>query len=142
MASASRSDRPRALVTGASAGIGVEFAERLAGQGHDLVLVARRRDRLEALADRLRQQSGVEVEVISADLADAGALAKIEDVAANDERLALLINNAGFGGYKPFAAIEPKVIDDLIGVHIRAVARLTDQGGEGGPVRHRVAPGD
>jgi uncharacterized protein len=125
MASQSFSDRPRALVTGASAGIGLVFAERLAGQGHDLVLVARRRDRLEGLADRLRRQSGVEVEVISADLADERALAKIEDAAADDERLALLVNNAGFGGYKPFVAVEPKVIDDLIGVHIRAVARLT-----------------
>jgi short-subunit dehydrogenase len=113
-----------ALVTGASAGIGRTFAERLAGEGHNLVLVARRSDLLEALADKLRQDFGVQVEVISADLTDPGALAGIEERIANDDSLAVVVNNAGFGGYHPFASIELKTLDSLIEIHIRAVTRL------------------
>ncbi|MBV9137106.1 MAG: SDR family NAD(P)-dependent oxidoreductase [Hyphomicrobiales bacterium] len=117
--------RPRALVTGASAGIGVAFAERLARAGHDLVLVARRRDRLVALADRLERETGAQAEVVCADLNDPSALARVEAITAADENLVLLVNNAGFGGYKPFLSIDPKTIDDLIDIHIRAVTRLT-----------------
>jgi short-subunit dehydrogenase len=125
MTSAAPSGRPRALVTGASAGIGAIFAERLAGQGYDLAILARRRDRLEELAERLRRERGVNVEVICADLANADDVKTTEAIIANDESLALLVNNAGFGGYSPFAAIDPNVIDALVGVHIQAVARLT-----------------
>jgi uncharacterized protein len=119
------STRPRALVTGASAGIGEVFAGRLAREGYDLILVARRRERLEGLAQRLRRDFGVQAEVIGADLTDAVDLAKIEARVANDQSLALLVNNAGFGGYNPFVSIEPDIIDDLIDIHIRAVTRLT-----------------
>lgn len=125
MAISSASGRPRALVTGASSGVGAAFAERLARDGHDLVLVARRRDRLEELAKRLRRDSGVQADVMCADLTDPEALAKVEASVAGDDALALLVNNAGFGGYKPFASIDPSVIDDLIGIHVRAVTRLT-----------------
>jgi uncharacterized protein len=122
---ASPSQRPSALVTGASAGIGAEFAERLAGLGHDLTIVARRRDKLEALAERLRRQDNVDVAVLAADLSATEGIEKVEAAADADDRLTILVNNAGFGGYRPFAAIDPKVIDDLIAVHIRAVARVT-----------------
>ena len=122
---ASSSTRPRALVTGASAGIGVAFAERLARDGHDVILVARRRERLEELANRLQRDFSAHTEVIAADLTDAGGLAEVEAHIASDESLVLLVNNAGFGGYNPFASIEPSIIDELIGIHIRAVTRLT-----------------
>jgi len=117
--------RPRALVTGASSGIGAAYAERLARAGYDVVLVARRRDRLEELAGRLRREGDVDAEVLDADLTDAGALARVEARLAGDAPFALLVNNAGFGGYRPFVEVDPNVVDDLIGVHIRAVSRLT-----------------
>jgi uncharacterized protein len=125
MASAAASVRPRALVTGASAGIGAAFAERLAGQGYDLALLARRRDRLEELAERLRQERDVDVDVVCADLSNADDVSRAETILAKDDSLALLVNNAGFGGYSPFASIDPNVIDALVDVHILAVARLT-----------------
>jgi uncharacterized protein len=117
--------RHLALVTGASSGIGAAFAEQLAREGYDLILVARRLERLEALANRLSAEAGVTAEPLAADLTDIDALAQVEARVADDERLAVVVNNAGFGGYRPFAEIEPKVIDELIAVHVRAVTRLT-----------------
>jgi short-subunit dehydrogenase len=73
------------------------------------------------LAERLRREAGAQAEPLVADLADGEALARV----SGDERIALLVNNAGFGGYRPFIEVEPKIIDDLIHVHVRAVARLT-----------------
>jgi short-subunit dehydrogenase len=87
--------------------------------------VARRRDRLEALAKRLRLETDAKAEPLVTDLTDADALLQLETRVANDARLALVVNNAGFGGYRPFVEVEPAVIDELIGVHVRAVARLT-----------------
>jgi len=120
----SRSGR-RAVVTGASSGIGTAYAERLARDGYDVVLVARRRERLEELAERLRREAETHAEVLAADLTDIGALAQVEARVAGDESLALLVNNAGFGGYRPFVQVGPDAVDDLIDIHIRAVARLT-----------------
>src|SRR5215470_8919149 len=97
------SSRPRTLITGASSGIGTAYAERLARDGHDLVLVARRRPRLAELAERLHREAAIDAEVLAADLTDSAGLAQVEARVAGDERLALLINNAGFGGYRPFA---------------------------------------
>lgn len=115
---------PLALVTGASAGIGQAFAEQLAAAGHDLIVVARRRDRLEALATRLREAHGTRTEVLAADL---GSPAGVDAVAARagEAPLDLLINNAGFGGYRPFVDLEPKLADELLSVHVRAVVQVT-----------------
>jgi short-subunit dehydrogenase len=116
--------RPLALVTGASAGIGQAFAERLARDGHDLIIVARRRDRLETLARRLGEEHHADVQVYVADLATpAGVDALAERVAAAP--LALLVNNAGFGGYRPFIELDPAVADGLLSIHVRAVVQAT-----------------
>lgn len=117
--------RPLALVTGASAGIGLCFAERLAEKGHDLILVARRRDRLEDLARRLGADCGADVEVQPADLTDAAELRKIEDRIAAEPRLSLLVNNAGFGSVGRFHDLEPDRIEGEIRLNVLALSRLT-----------------
>jgi short-subunit dehydrogenase len=120
-----QSMRSVALVTGASSGIGAAVSQRVARDGRDLVVVARRRERLEALASRLQAETGATVEVMAADLTEPDQLQTVMDRLHDDERLDLLVNNAGFGGYGPFAELEPDFADRLIGVHVRAPMRLT-----------------
>jgi uncharacterized protein len=115
--------RPKALVTGASSGIGRAFAERLAFEGYDLVLVARRADRLRELGNRLTE-GGAGVEVLPADLADPVVL-RIVEARAGGGDLALLVNNAEFGGYMPFGGPDSDTTERLIGVHVTATTRLT-----------------
>lgn len=115
----------RAVVTGASSGIGAAFAEQLARDHYDLLVVARRRDRLEALAQRLQEAYGIQVEVLAADLARSDELRMVEQHIGEDTALDFLINNAGFGGYMPFTALEPDRAEELIGVQVIAVTRLT-----------------
>lgn len=89
---------PIALVTGATAGIGAEFARQLAERGYDLVLVARDRGRLEAIAADLERDHGVHAEVLAADLLDPAGLAAVESrVAAREFPLDYLVSNAGYG---------------------------------------------
>lgn len=121
----SRRTERRALVTGASAGIGAAFAERLARDKWDLCIVARRRQRLEEIARRLRREHGVQVQVIAADLTDAQALRRLERRIARDERLDLLINNAGVAGFGPFIERERDVEEAGIQLDVVAVVRLT-----------------
>lgn len=117
--------RPSALVTGASAGIGAAFAERLAKDGYDLILVARRRERLEELSKKLQENYHVNAEVLVADLSNHADLQAVEKRITDDSSLEMLINNAGFGGYMPFAQLEPDRAEELINVHILALTRLT-----------------
>jgi short-subunit dehydrogenase len=119
------SDSGRALVTGASAGIGTAFAEAIARRGQDLVLTARRTDRLEQIAARLRAESDVEVEVITADLTQESDVVRLEEALSSDDRLTLLVNNAGFGGYRPFVELDPGDAENILAVHVGATIRLT-----------------
>src|ERR1700732_2469326 len=84
-----------ALITCASAGIGATYADRFARRGYDLVLVARDQDRMEALASRLRGETGVTIEIIKADLTNAADLARVETRLREDRKINLLVNNAG-----------------------------------------------
>jgi len=86
-----------ALITGASAGIGAIYADRLAKRGYDLILVARNQSRLAALAQRLKGETGRSVETITADLNDKADLARIETTLRNNAGITLLVNNAGVG---------------------------------------------
>jgi len=120
-----RSERPGALITGASSGLGAAFAERLAQEDYDLVIVARRRDRLESLAEQLQANHHVSVEVIAADLSRPGDLLTVEKHIAENNALELLVNNAGFGGYMPFVELDPDQATELINLKVLAVTRLT-----------------
>jgi short-subunit dehydrogenase len=91
------SHRPLALITGATAGLGRVFARKLAARGHDLIAVARDSVRLEQLADELTLQHGVHVEALSADLSRDDGMRRVADRIAQENRLTVLVNNAGFG---------------------------------------------
>lgn len=116
----------RALVTGASSGIGAELARLLAADGWSLVLAARGEDRLRQLADELRSKHGAAVDVAPIDLAQPGAAERLFALAtAHGRPIACLVNNAGFGLYGPYAANDLKAIEDLIQLNIAALASLT-----------------
>ena len=117
--------RPLALVTGASSGIGAAFAERLANDGYDLIIVARRRDRLDDLAVKIQQRHSVKVEALIADLTKPAALRTVEKRIADESALEMLVNNAGFGGYMPFVELDPDKAEELINLKVLAVTRLT-----------------
>lgn len=110
-----------AVVTGASSGIGAVYARRLAGRGWNLVLVARRAQRLDDLAAAL---SGVEVETITADLAKPADLDRVAARVAGDD-VALLVNNAGINGYGPFTDVEPAVLQQVLAVNVVAPTVLS-----------------
>lgn len=116
--------KPRALVTGASSGIGTAFAEQLAAAGHDLVVVARREDRLRQLADRLIREQGADVVVEVADLASAEELDRLVAV-VTDLELDLLVNNAGFGTFGRFAELDVDREVQEIELNVVALVRLT-----------------
>lgn len=122
---AKRATRRRAVVTGASAGIGLAFAERLARDGWDLRLVARRRDRLEALTRKLKLQHRVAVELVAADLTRLDDLASLERRIARDRRVELVVNNAGMGDFGSFVERDRDVETAEIQLNTLAVMRLT-----------------
>ena len=118
--------RAVALVTGASGGIGAELARVLAGHGHDLALVARRRDTLEALAEELVAAGRPRPLVIAADLAKQDGVGEVvEALAAADARVAILVNNAGYGLLGEVATLEAAGQLGIVDLNIRALLDLT-----------------
>jgi len=112
------------LVTGASDGIGAVYAQRLARHGHDLILVARRTDKLEALARDIRAAHGVSVETIAADLSQPADLARIEARLRTDEAVTGLVNNAGIAGEGPILNADAAYLSGMIALNVLAVTRL------------------
>jgi short-subunit dehydrogenase len=115
--------RPVALITGPTSGLGLGFARQYAVDGHDLVLVARDVERLERLAAELRADTGVDVEVLPADLALAADRLKVADRLAIGVRI--LVNNAGFGTSGEFWTADPDELQSQLDVNVTAVMHLT-----------------
>jgi len=115
-----------ALITGASGGLGEEFARQLATQGANVVLVARSKDALERLASELRQQAGVQVTVLPADLASSDSVTRlIAEVKNRGLAIGLLVNNAGLGIFEPFVDTSLATQLNQVDVNVRAVVALT-----------------
>jgi len=114
-----------ALITGASSGIGAVYAERLARRGYDVILVARNRDRLIALADRITSETRQSVEIVDADLNDRAALASVEEKLRQDASITLLVNNAGVGTHTPLLDSNVDAMARMIELNVTALTRLT-----------------
>ena len=120
-----RSRRGTAVVTGASAGIGKVYADRLAARGHDLKLVARRGDLLDAVARGLRDRYGVRVDTVVADLAATSDLERVAELLAADPTVSLLVNNAGTSTMRPVHDTGASALDAMTDVNVTALVRLT-----------------
>lgn len=114
-----------AFITGASSGIGAIYADRLARRGFDLILVARNRERLNDLANRLADETGRAIEVVPADLGKKEDLKRIEALLQSDASITVLINNAGVGATAPLLASDVDKMEDMITLNVSALARLT-----------------
>jgi uncharacterized protein len=116
---------PTVLITGASTGIGATYADRFAHRGHNLVLVARDEIRMRALASRLEQEAPVTIDIIKADLTSAAELGRVESRLREDERIGVLINNAGEAARGTFADQGVDALEHLIRLNVTALTRLT-----------------
>lgn len=114
-----------AIVTGASSGIGAVYAERLARRGYDLVLVARREDRLQRIAADLRDRFQVRAEALVADLSEPGGVSAVADRISGDPSVTLLVNNAGFSALKPLTETPDEVIVRMIALNVTALTALS-----------------
>ncbi|HRD01553.1 MAG TPA: SDR family oxidoreductase [Candidatus Saccharicenans sp.] len=129
----------KALITGASSGLGQEYATQLAQTGTDLILVARRHERLKALATGLSTSYGVKIEVLPADLSQDEDLEKVVLKIRQTCNLDLLINNAGFGGHGKFHLEDGGEAERMIKVHVLATTILTRAALPSMLVRHHGA---
>jgi len=114
-----------ALITGASSGIGAIYAEQLAQKGYDLILVARDRTRLNALAERITSTTQRVVEVLDADLAIPAQRAAVEAKLRTDASITLLVNNAGVGTHTPLLDSDVERMEQMIDLNVTALTRLT-----------------
>jgi short-subunit dehydrogenase len=119
-----KSSKGKALVTGASSGIGAIYADRLARRGHDLILVARDRESLGTLAKRLINDTGRSVEVINADLTKKEDLARVEQVLRTDAGITVLVNNAGTAMSGDLASADPDRLENMIRLNVLAPSLL------------------
>lgn len=115
---------PTVFITGASSGIGATYAERFARRGHDLVLVARDQSRLDTLAERLRAEHQVAVDVLPADLTNPAELSALETRLRHDTAIGILINNAGMAQSGGFLEQSAEAIERLITLNTTALTRL------------------
>lgn len=113
-----------ALITGASSGIGALYADRLARAGYDLILVARRADKLRSLANELTTRTGRSVETIAADLTKPDQLAKVEAVLRTDASITMLVNNAGVGSTAPLLESNVADMDLMVTLNVNVLMRL------------------
>jgi len=124
--SSNEQKRPLALVTGASSGIGWELAQVLAAHGYDLVLVARREERLQQLAEVLTQKHGAATQVLAIDLSQPGAAAQIKaELTAREAEIDVLVNNAGFSHHGPVTQVPVERLHAIVQVNIVALMELT-----------------
>ena len=114
-----------ALITGASAGIGAIYADRLARRGYDLILVARNKARLASVARRIASETGRKVETVEADLASPADLHRVEDMLRTNASISMLVNNAGVGATAPLLASDVDKMEDMIRLNVTALTRLT-----------------
>jgi short-subunit dehydrogenase len=114
-----------AVITGASSGIGALYADRLARKGYDLILVARSGDRLERVATAIREQTGRTVETVAADLTVANDVSRVARLIAHDQRITMLVNNAGVGATAPLLQADANAMSAMIALNVDALMRLT-----------------
>jgi len=122
---ATSQNKGKALITGASSGIGAIYADRLARRGYDLVLVARNGKRLEEVARRIGAVTSRSVEVIVADLNNKPDLARVEANLRADARITMLVNNAGIGAVTPLLGSDVDKMEEMIDINVVALTRLT-----------------
>ena len=113
-----------ALITGASAGIGAVYADRLARRGYDLILVARNEARLRAVADKVGAGTGRQVTTVIADLSDKNDLLRVEAILRDDQSITLLVNNAGVASVRPLLGENVDKMEEMIFLNITAPTRL------------------
>jgi uncharacterized protein len=118
-------ERPLAVITGASSGIGAVFARKLAARGYDLLLIARREDRLRSLATEMSETYRVSAGFMTADLAADADLDRVADRIRSEPRLGLLVNNAGFGTHGFFFETDVQGQEQMHRLHVIATVRLT-----------------
>ncbi|WP_158945345.1 SDR family oxidoreductase [Granulicella sp. S190] len=112
-----------AIVTGASSGIGKVYVDRLAARGYNLILIARRTDRLQQIAADLKERFSIRAEVLVADFSQPAGLSETIEKIASNELISVLVNNAGYSLAKPLTEIAPEVMANMIALNVTALSK-------------------